>query len=171
MSESVSFVGAERPYTRPGWSIYRGPAQIAYRIHLEPELLQFTQDVASLICAKTKLPLWRFTGPGQSPEVGRGRKYLAFFLRYHPYAVKYGTFRKSGYKGLSYTRIGDIINREHSTVMSGERRLIELMKRSEYQEGAEVAEISSLIWRRFDDYGYLDVLPWTDGRRRACDPA
>lgn len=176
MSESIAAFEHSRHDTVERWRIYGGPHEVVREVYLEQQLLDFTQDVVDGVCGKTGLRKWEITGPGQNQQQCLARKYLAFFLRHHPWALEVygrgnrkidGSPKNKGWQqspkrkkifGLSFPEIGRIINCDHSTVMSGERRLMALVEFNCLEAGPGLRWIADQL-NRSAQYPYFDIEP------------
>ncbi len=182
MSESVAAFEHSRHDAKERWRIYGGPHEVVRRVYLEPQLLKFTQDVASLVCAKTSLPLWQMTGPGQTQRQTLMRKYLSFFLRHHPWVKQNygggdrnidGSHKNMGWQkspkrteifGLSYPEIGRIIGCDHTTTMHGEKRLMAIVERNVLDSAAGLRWIADQLNSSYK-YPYFDIAPFVPKAR------
>lgn len=109
MSESLACVEENRPYAPLGWAIYNLHGRVEKRIDIGPVNLRIAQHLASVVCVKTNLPLSYLTDRKQNQPRSRMRQYFIYTARH--------------IEGVSFPKIGKMLDRDHTTIMSAYRRI------------------------------------------------
>jgi len=160
MSESVAPSVAEPQDGYRVWKIYTSPREVVKTLHLRADVVFFAQDVAEAVCAKTKIERWQLTGRSHARPCTRARQYFGFFMRRHPDApvVNLGISQGGQRQGLSTPSIGKLLNRDHTTVISAQRRLAGFVQRpTQHPNRADLAWIADYL-HKLCGYQPMDIM-------------
>lgn len=135
-----------------GWPIYDRTGKVVKNLNVDPLDKQFAQDVVEQVCGNLILPKHAVTARGATQRIAEARKYVVFFLRYHPYAK------------MSFPMIGKFLNRDHTTVLSawrGENGLKwKLQQGFKTRYGTIVRDVNTGLQKVRDCYGLMDLTPF-----------